>query len=111
MLPWRAPPARLHAARAHVHYFLEHAKISIAAGSGLVGWFWLTDPPAAPLLMPLMPLLLIVIGSYALASTAITLSQASVEAVLQCYCEETRLLVRNTASGGKPEPEADKPKA
>ena len=104
-------PARLHAARAHVHYFLEHAKISIAAGSGLVGWFWLTDPPAAPLLMPLMPLLLIVIGSYALASTAITLSQASVEAVLQCYCEETRLLVRNTASGGKPEPEADKPKA
>lgn len=102
-------PARLHAARAHVHYFLEHAKVSIAACSGLVGWFWLTDPPAAPLLTPLWPLLLIVLGSYALASTAITLSQASVEAVLQCYCEEARLLVRN-AAGGKPEAETDKPK-
>ena len=103
-------PARLHAARAHTHYVLEHAKISVAAGSGLVGWFWLTDPPAAPLLTPLWPLLLIVLGSYALASTAITLSQASVEAVLQCFCEETRLLVRN-GTGGKPQAEADKPTA
>ena len=55
-----------------------------------MGWLWLTDAQAPPMLSALWPLLLLFVGSYALASASISLYQAAVETSVQCYCEEMR---------------------
>jgi len=83
-------PARLGTCRAHTHFFLELSKGSIAGASSLVGWLWLTDAQAPPMLSALWPLLLLFVGSYALASASISLYQAAVETSIQCYSEERR---------------------
>ena len=59
-------PARLGTCRGHTHFFLELSKGSIAGASSLVGWLWLTDAQAPPMLSTLWPLLLLLVGSYAL---------------------------------------------
>jgi hypothetical protein len=87
---YASTPTRLASCRGHTHFFLELAKGAIAGGCSLVGWMWLTDPGAPPLLTSLWPLLLLLLGCYAMASAGISLYQAAVETTLQCYCEESR---------------------
>jgi hypothetical protein len=93
-------PARLGTCRAHTHFFLELSKGSIAGASSLAGWLWLTDAQAPPMLNALWPLLLLFVGSYALASASISLFQAAVETSVQCYCEETREAMREQQRRG-----------
>ena len=80
-------PARLSDARSHVAFYCALAKWTVAFACGLVGWLCLTAPGAPPTLTPLWPAVVITLGSYMLASAAVSVPEAAVEAVLQSYCE------------------------
>ena len=53
------------------------------------------------MLSALWPLLLLFVGSYALASASISLYQAAVETAVQCYCEERREQQRRGPAAAK----------
>ena len=83
--------ARVAAAREHAHYFYALLKWTISLGCALVGWLCLTNAEAPLLLSPLWPAAIILEGSFALASAALSVHEAALEAVLQSYCAEMRL--------------------
>lgn len=82
----------MRAARNDAAFLLRLCRWSVAFGSSLVGWLCVTSPAAPPVLSPLWPSLLILLGSFAAASAVIGVLEAAVEATLQCYCEEVALL-------------------
>ena len=80
--------ANLSAVREHCAYFYALIKWTIAFGVALIGWACLTATDASPLLSPLWPSAIILEGSFALASAALSVHEAALEALLQCYASE-----------------------
>ena len=68
------------AAREQCDYFYSLLKWTIAVSVALVGWLCLTDAEARPLLSPIWPAAIILEGSLALASAAIAVHEAALEA-------------------------------
>jgi len=78
-------------AREHAHFFYGLLKWTVSLGCALVGWLCLTNSEAPLLMSPIWPAAIILEGSFALASAALAVHEASFEAVLQSYCEEMRI--------------------
>lgn len=80
--------AHLAAAREAAHYFYSLLKWTIAGGVAFVGWLCLTSSDAQPLMSPIWPTAIILEGSLALASAALAVHEAALEALLQAYADE-----------------------
>lgn len=90
--------AQVASVREHAHYFYALLKWTISLGCALVGWLCLTNAEAPLLLSPLWPAAIILEGSFILASAALAVHEASLEAVLQSYCTEAQLKAANAAA-------------
>ena len=75
-------------AREQCHYFYSLIKWTISLLCALVGWLCLTADAAPPLLSPLWPAAIVLEGSLALVSAALSVHEAALEAVLQSYIVE-----------------------
>jgi len=84
------------AARGTLGFLLSIAKWSLAFGCSLVGWVCLTAPSAPPLVTPLWPAFVILVGSALIGSVGFTVVDAATEATLQCYAAE--LVARKATS-------------